>query len=147
MIFTNFIGSVANYSPFFVIFSDFGIHWCERGYTQCYKLQNPHVLAKIVVFLKNLSLARLSANKQNQIFLRFLLLKACMWNGSVFGWMSHPTHVISPSLQAKRYVLILMILFIPLTCLKPRKIWKLILTENRISVRFEKGDFYQKLKR
>ena len=44
--------------------------------------------------------------------------KASMWKEYVFGWMSHPTHVIPQSRQAKWYVLIWFEYLIPLTCLK-----------------------------
>ena len=44
--------------------------------------------------------------------------KTSMWKYYVFDWMSHPTHVISLLLKAKRYVLISIKYLIPLTCLK-----------------------------
>ena len=34
------------------------------------------------------------------------IFKTSEWNQYVFGWMSHPTYVPSPSLQAKWYVII-----------------------------------------
>ena len=48
--------------------------------------------------------------------------KTSEWNEYVFGSMSHPTYVISVSLQAKRYVLIWFKYLIPLTTLKFRKL-------------------------
>ena len=45
-------------------------------------------------------------------------LKTSMWKDYVFGWMSHPTHVISLSPEGKRYVLIWIKLLTPLTRLK-----------------------------
>ena len=46
------------------------------------------------------------------------IFKTSMWKDYVFGYMSHSTHVISLSPQAKGYVLILFKHLIPLTFLK-----------------------------
>ena len=46
------------------------------------------------------------------------LFKTSLWNEYVFGRMSHPTYVISPSPEVKWYVLIWIKYLIPLTCLK-----------------------------
>jgi len=45
-------------------------------------------------------------------------LKTSTWKEYVFGWMSHPTYVISLSPQAKWDMLIWFKYLIPLTCLK-----------------------------
>jgi len=50
--------------------------------------------------------------KMSEFFLRQVCGKI-----TVFGWMSHPTHVILLSPQGKRYVLIWIKKIIPLTCL------------------------------
>ena len=48
------------------------------------------------------------------------IFKTSTWNECVFGWMSHPTYVISLSPQTKWYMLIWFKYWIPLTCLKWR---------------------------
>ena len=72
--------------------------------------------------------------------LRILKAMSVMWKDYMFGWMSHPAHVILPSLQAKGYVLILIKLLIPLICLNFHFFWELSRrTENFNAVQNRSG--------